>query len=275
MWRVEAKMRRTRAGAQFLVVLAAAGMLVFAVAPPALAAADSLAPAATKKPASTVAQALDPAAVLIPAGRGATSHRFAVPVPPGGRLLSTEARDASAGLTREVLVQDARGVVIGAFDAAWAQDAAGTPLRTSYRIDGAALVQTVRLPAGTVFPVTIDPTYTALAAEPVSAGVLAAAAFVTVPSNYVYDPRLGALHDYCTYAPDEFPAPLAPNADFRGPCARHDLCYAAGTSRSSCDTRLRVNMQTNCAYEYGILDPLRAACYSAAVVYWAAVVAVH
>jgi hypothetical protein len=95
---------------------------------------------------------------------------------------------------------------------------------------------------------------------------------VKVPSNYVYNPKLGALHDYCTFAPDEFPAPGAANADFRGPCARHDLCYAGSATKKSCDTALRSNMFRNCEHYYGPYNPLRTACKTTAVVYWAAVV---
>jgi hypothetical protein len=96
---------------------------------------------------------------------------------------------------------------------------------------------------------------------------------VTVPSNYVYDPKLGPRHDYCTDAPDEFPAPRAANADFRGPCARHDLCYDGSASKKSCDKALRRNMFRNCEHYYGKYAPLRAACKVAALTYWAAVVA--
>ena len=95
---------------------------------------------------------------------------------------------------------------------------------------------------------------------------------VTVPSNYVYNPKLGSQHDYCTDAPDEFPAPHAKNADFRGPCARHDLCRGTSTKKSVCDNALRVDLDTNCKYYYGKLNPLRYACETTADVYWAAVV---
>jgi hypothetical protein len=110
----------------------------------------------------------------------------------------------------------------------------------------------------------------------IGASVLAAAkrpSKVTVPSEYVYDPKLGVLHDYCTHAPDEFPAPKAANADFRGPCARHDLCYAGSDSRKTCDKALRRNLFRNCNHYYGRYNPLRAACKATALIYWAAVVA--
>lgn len=124
-------------------------------------------------------------------------------------------------------------------------------------------------------PITVTPV-TAAATTHTTATVLLTASRpskVTVPAEYVYDPKLGALHDYCTYAPDEFAVPFAPNADFRGPCARHDLCYAGSTDQKVCDRSLRRNMFRNCRHYYGKRNPLRAACYSAAVTYWAAVVA--
>ena len=95
---------------------------------------------------------------------------------------------------------------------------------------------------------------------------------VTVPSNYVYDPARGSLHDYCTNSPDEFPAPFAANADFRGPCARHDLCYAGSTSKFTCDNRLHSDMYTNCKAWYSWYNPLRGACEDTADIYWAVVV---
>lgn len=96
---------------------------------------------------------------------------------------------------------------------------------------------------------------------------------VTVPSNYVYNPGLGSLHDYCTSSPDEFPAPFAVNADFRGPCARHDLCYGSMTDKKVCDANLWKDMVTNCKYYYSWRHPLRYECIKTANVYWGAVVA--
>ena len=96
---------------------------------------------------------------------------------------------------------------------------------------------------------------------------------VGVPAEYVYDPALGALHDYCTSSPDEFPAPAADNADFRGPCARHDICYGNGSDQFACDNSLWSDMVTNCEYQYAWYNPLRAACIDTANIYWVAVVA--
>ena len=103
----------------------------------------------------------------------------------------------------------------------------------------------------------------------------AASPFVGIPSSYVYNPRLGTLHDYCTHSPDQFPNPAGRNADFRGPCARHDLCLGGRTARPTCNARLRADMRTNCRHSYGLLNPARRACYRTADLYWAAVTAAN
>ncbi len=117
----------------------------------------------------------------------------------------------------------------------------------------------------------------ALSASVLIGSVLANPAFavtkVTVPSNYIYNPRLGSLHDYCTSSPDEFPNPIGANADFRGPCARHDLCYGSRTDKKVCDVNLLRNMRTNCEYYYGRFNPVRQSCYRTASIYFVAVVA--
>jgi hypothetical protein len=135
------------------------------------------------------------------------------------------------------------------------------------------------LPAAALPPAAVPAFESAAppAARPAGAALAALVAArppkVTVPSNYVYNPKRGSRHDYCTFAPDEFPAPHAANADFRGPCARHDLCYDAKTSKKSCDKALRNMMFQNCEYYYGRFNPLRSACKTAAVIYWTAVIA--
>ncbi len=102
--------------------------------------------------------------------------------------------------------------------------------------------------------------------------------FVSVPSNYIYDTsgRSGriSLHDYCTKSPDEFPNPIGKNADFRGPCARNDLCYGSSTDKKKCDANLWLDMRSNCKYTYSNwISPTRNACYKTAAIYFAAVVA--
>jgi len=224
----------------------------------------------------TSAQAApDDSQVVINDASGPTTHRFSVNVPPGGSLQAARPVAGSNPSKSDILVRDSQGVVVGAYDAAWALDAASMPVASTFRIQGTELIQTVSLTGATTFPVTFGLSY-----SPISGGSpnapggsqTTAAGFVSVPSNYVYNPALGSHHDYCTAAPDEFHAPFASNASFRGPCARHDLCYAGSTQELTCDNRLRSDMRANCAYQYGQLNPLRSACYRTADIYWAAVV---
>ncbi|OUE18908.1 hypothetical protein BFL36_12770 [Clavibacter michiganensis] len=56
-----------------------------------------------------------------------------------------------------VTARDAAGDILGTFEPAWARDANGSAVPTSYRIDGSALVQSVTLTSATAFPVVADP----------------------------------------------------------------------------------------------------------------------
>lgn len=88
---------------------------------------------------------------------------------------------------------------------------------------------------------------------------------ITVPGEYVYDhegdhmqpgdnPDLyKGRHDWCTTSPDQ------PGVDFRGPCARHDMCYDANPNavpsekspgKVECDKRFRSDMHSNCNEKY-------------------------
>jgi hypothetical protein len=102
----------------------------------------------------------------------------------------------------------------------------------------------------------------------------ARSAYVSVPSNYVYNTHLNPveLHDYCTHSPDEFPNPVGSNASFHGPCARHDMCLQYHqASLQTCNNRLWSDMVTNCQHEYAWYNPTRAACIDTAHVYWGVV----
>ena len=215
---------------------------------------------------------------VVPDARAPRSYEFAPVVPVSSSLQPAQATTTHGGLTGEILVVGPAGSAVGAFDAPWAQDATGQPVKTSYEIHGTKLIQTVVLDSRTTYPVTLNaPIYSAMSAAPMAAslGVAAAASlpFVAVPADYIYNPALGSLHDYCTDAPDEFPAPFADNADFRGPCARHDMCYQAHVAgKSACDDGLHSDMDTNCNYEYSAFNPLRGTCRATADIYWAAVV---
>lgn len=102
---------------------------------------------------------------------------------------------------------------------------------------------------------------------------------VEVPDGYIYNPKLGSLHDYCTKSPDQFPAPGV-NADFKGACAIHDMCYEKNDGNASgmrnCDSNFRNNLITVCenVYTSGV-DPRREKCIDVALVYYGAVVADH
>ncbi len=108
-----------------------------------------------------------------------------------------------------------------------------------------------------------------------AATVSSDARHVTIPSNYSYHPHRGpdiALHDYCTASPDKFYT-FGADADFRGPCARHDMCIQYYQKRrSSCDSDLLARMKAECRYTYShSWDPRHGACLSTAYVYWAVV----
>jgi len=115
---------------------------------------------------------------------------------------------------------------------------------------------------------------TGTSAKSVAVAASARCCHVTIPSNYVYNPNTSyqrTLHDYCSYSPDEFPAP-GDNANFRGSCARHDMCYQYHQkTQSGCDNALFTNLKNECTYQYAWYDPRRGACIDTAGVYWAAV----
>jgi hypothetical protein len=70
--------------------------------------------------------------------------------------------------------------------------------------------------------------------------------FVAVPARYEYNPKKGTLHDYCTKSPDSWD-----RADFRGPCANHDLCYMDHVrGKEPCDQSLRTDMEMNCGVAF-------------------------
>ncbi|MGQ0839195.1 hypothetical protein [Actinokineospora sp.] len=89
------------------------------------------------------------------------------------------------------------------------------------------------------------------------AGTAQAASFVPIPRNYVYNPNLGAFHDYCTRSPDQpniipIVGGLSRRVDFRGPCANHDLCeQRVGYGNLACDNAFRNLLHQQCAYFFG------------------------
>lgn len=68
---------------------------------------------------------------------------------------------AGAGATVEpdgsVAVRSAAGDLLGGYEIPWAYDALGSPVGTSFTLDGNTLVQTVEFDEATAFPVIADP----------------------------------------------------------------------------------------------------------------------
>lgn len=100
---------------------------------------------------------------------------------------------------------------------------------------------------------------------------------VTVPSDYIYDPdhEQKALHDYCTWSPDAWG-----KADFRGPCARHDMCIEVDLDlprperkerRKICDSTFLDHLVQNCDYGYYDAGVKRRGCRVIAGHYYVAV----
>lgn len=111
-----------------------------------------------------------------------------------------------------------------------------------------------------------------------SSGTAFAASAVPVPPEYVYNPKLGPRHDFCTWSSDE---PVINNkqlkrrtVDFRGPCARHDLCYDRSANKAGCDNQFKRDLDQQCDFTFqgdttGYLDY----CRGRAQAYYAGVVA--
>lgn len=204
--------------------------------------------------------------------RGGYRHQLALPA--GAHLLPGSNEAGKRDLTSDIEVVDSRGHALGTIDAAWAQDETGEPLPSYFRIEGDTLVQMVDS-SKAVGAVTALLQYTGAAAE-LSDVVDGTKAYVGVPSNYVYNlnhPRR-TLHDFCTKSPDEYPNPLGANANFRGPCARHDMCFEyKQASQYTCNNRLWSDLKSNCEYYYAWYNPVRAQCIQTANIYWVAVTA--
>lgn len=265
-----------------IVISTLALAATFAAAPayaaPSKAKASSRAAAPTALSANNTYQRT----VTVGASQGVAEHRFDLQLPAGASLQPLPSESGETELVSEILVVDQDGNTLGVVDSAWAQDAKGKALFTYFRIDGNTLVQSIDASGASNGHVTAVLMYAGSAVDPdagfIDSGAdsgeigISAVTFVTVPWNYVYKPSLGSLHDYCTASPDEFPNPFGANANFRGPCARHDMCYAGSTSAWTCDVNLRENMRINCRHAYAWYNPTRAVCYDTANIYFAAVV---
>lgn len=216
----------------------------------------------------------DPGPILISSLRRIRTFNFPLAVP----RHSTATRSADGGLTIK-----SAGQTVLELEPAWAMDDSGSFLRTDYQYINGRIRQTVRFDSSTNFPVLVDPTTrqgamgadnAAQKALPTAPGAsqqhgagAQIASFSTqigVPGSYVYKPSLGALHDYCTKSPDSYF-----RANFRGPCARHDMCYEALCRRDAgCDKGLWATLTYNCVAAYGTWSPQRYACAAVAKTYY-------
>lgn len=106
---------------------------------------------------------------------------------------------------------------------------------------------------------------------------------VPIPSNYEYGSTNDALHDYCTFSPDEYDASYGSDTDFRGACARHDMCYEANKYKNGhnidayaeCNRQLKSDLITVCNNVYSGSDPRRWDYVGIAHMYFDAVVVFH
>jgi hypothetical protein len=205
---------------------------------------------------------------------GIVKHRFMLALPKGATLRPLPQEEDQKVLLSEIQVIGSNGGQIGTIDAPWAEDAKGLPLVSYYQIKGNSLVLTVNAAESEAKSATAVLVYTGAIAQTESGlGASAEKGYVSVPLHYIYRPSLGWHHDYCSLAPDEYPNPYGVNASFRGPCARHDLCYMGRTiSKYACDVYLLRDMNSNCDYYYSAANPIRYSCRTTALVYHAAVV---
>ncbi|MDI6099274.1 phospholipase A2 [Actinoplanes sp. NEAU-A12] len=240
-----------------------------------LSLASSMAFASPPEDQTVVISAADPSrpeSVVLENASGPKSYQFAALVPEGGRLVPLKKSAAGDSFTSDVLVEDSRGNAVGAYEAPYAADAKGRLLPADYRIVGKDLVQTIELPADTAYPVTVNIAWF----EPIGrvnpkapAGQPSILAGISIPSNYVYDPSRGSLHDYCTWSPDRWR-----NVDFRGSCARHDMCYERpGQRKAACDNTFKNDLEVSCDMTYipGVATTLNRLCYRMAKTYYEAV----
>lgn len=169
-----------------------------------------------------------------------------------------------------VYVATAEGTLVGAIDTTYARTNAGEVIGARLRVEQKSLIiEFANSITGTVHMEYIN----AAGDENLSLPSYERESFIGIPSGYVYNPAQGWAHDYCTYSPDEFNV-AGNKVDFRGPCARHDMCYMKKKCRSkACDVTLRENLKTNCRVQLNALNPLRAVCLATADVYYNAVTA--
>lgn len=88
--------------------------------------------------------------------RASETHRFRLNIPQDANI--TEDGQGGFEVTREAV--EGIHVPVATIDAPWARDANGKSVPTSYKLDGADLIQTIETGRGTAFPVVADPKMT-------------------------------------------------------------------------------------------------------------------
>ncbi|GAA2475559.1 hypothetical protein [Winogradskya humida] len=97
---------------------------------------------------------------------------------------------------------------------------------------------------------------------------------VKIPRNYVYNPRRGSLHDYCTLSPNRWRPRGYRVLDLRGSCAVHDMCYERrGQRKAYCDNQFYDNLKFECDLTYlrMAVPALNKQCRGVAKTYYSAV----
>ncbi|ALE04627.1 hypothetical protein AL755_03090 (plasmid) [Arthrobacter sp. ERGS1:01] len=203
--------------------------------------------------------------------------------------------ESQGGEPQESVALSEDGQPYGQLTAPFAMDANGGKIPSTYTVAGNTVTQEFTVTASTVYPITLAPAYLrdghSEDAE-VSAnyhqmllnipgdnagdgGPQLRLAGVSIPSNYIYNPKMSPkeLHDYCAWSPDSFG-----NANFRGSCARHDLCLEKimwmptlqrKVERSKCDAGLHTNLFMSCNLANNSFTA--PACRTVAVTYYVAV----
>ncbi|SFG20218.1 hypothetical protein SAMN05660282_00260 [Corynebacterium spheniscorum] len=84
-----------------------------------------------------------------------------------------------------------------------------------------------------------------------------------------------ARHDFCTKSPDAVFLG-GTKANFRGACARHDLCMDASPGKyGGCNRKLHEDMETICTDRYAAYDVARYKCRDLRDTYWVVVTGTH
>jgi hypothetical protein len=94
--------------------------------------------------------------VTLRSGEAPARQSFGLDLPQGAEIL--ENGEGGFEITKETT--EGVHLTLGTVEPAWAKDANGNPVATSYKLDGNNIVQTVEVNDKTAFPVVADPKFT-------------------------------------------------------------------------------------------------------------------